>query len=204
VHRTQVGELYYIAPVANVPSILATGILSARASGKVTHVSIASSLILSRRANKPVSATRKLPDYVNLYFCARNKMMSRLLYDGVPRDSLCVLQVSERALDMPEAVIADGNASSDYTRFDPVPVGLPALDHDVIHAEWWTKYEDERDKWEHGRRKNAELLIPDVVPSKYIRGALAPMRSVAAALAPMMGALPVVVAPYVFFSGPKT
>jgi hypothetical protein len=201
VHRSQVGELYYIAPVVNIASIVAGGILSDRLAAKVPHASLASPLIKARRAPKPVSATRTLPDYVNLYFCARNKMMSKLLYDGVPLESMCVLTVSEEALDIEDAAIADGNASSDYTRFDPVAVGLPQLDHDRIHAEWWTRHADVLEKWEHGRVKNAELLVPDVIPPELITGALAP---VAAILAPILRPREVVATKYVFFHGPNT
>lgn len=204
--RSQVGEIQYISHVDNVESILTLGILSDRRSAAIKHVSVASTLIKARRAPKQISAARTLPDYANLYLCARNKMMSGLLYGSnpVPIETLCVLQINETALDVPDAVIADGNASSEYTRFDPVPVGLPRLDFDRIHAEWWTRYEDVREKWEHGRVKNAELLIPDVLPPDYVTGALAPNEAVAAMLRPIMAPRPVVVAPYVFFAGPRT
>jgi hypothetical protein len=201
--RAEVGELFYIAPIDNVPSILRLGLLSDRRAAKVPHVSVASTLIKTRRAPKPVSRTRTLPDYVNLYFCARNKMMFGLVHSTVPAESLCVLRIATEVLDLSEAVIADGNASSDYTRFDPVPTGLARLDAERIHAEWWTRYDDDIEKWEHGRVKNSELLIPDFVPPSLITGALVATDAVAVRLRPVMTPRAVLVAPYVFFAGPR-
>ena len=202
--RRDVGELFYIVPLPNVPSIIAIGLLSDVGAAAVAHKSVADPTIKARRATRTVSASHRLPDFVNLYFCARNKMMFKIHANNPSLDHMCVLRLSHRLLDIEDAVIADGNASSDYTRFDSVAVGLPRLDADRIHAEYWTHHPDEVDRWEHGRVKAAELLVLDVVDPEFILGGLVATATATAALRPMIAPRPVVVAPYVFFRGPKT
>jgi len=67
------------------------------------------------------------------------------------------------------AVVTDGNAANGPTRFLPSPSGLANLDEDRVYALSW----DHRDYWEKQERKRqrqAEVLVPDVVPEEYIVG----------------------------------
>ena len=103
-------ELHYITPIANVPSILKLGILSNReiARRRVKASSIALPGVQERRDSKVVPGAKPLHEYVNLYICARNPMM---YLRRAQHQDLCVLQISPAVLDLPNIVIADGNAA---------------------------------------------------------------------------------------------
>jgi hypothetical protein len=109
-------ELHNIQHINNLPSLLENGILSKDRSKLLKeHRSVALEVIQDRREKVIVPNTnRRLHSYANLYFNARNKMMSRLRN----RDrELCVLRVNKQVLRYDGVVVADQNASSDYVRF---------------------------------------------------------------------------------------
>jgi len=87
--------------------------------------------IQDRRSRVVVPGGRPLHEYVNLYICARNPMLYKR------RDQhreLCGLRVSTALLDAPNVIVADGNASSDYVRFEPAPKGLRIVDRELTFA----------------------------------------------------------------------
>lgn len=103
--------------------------------------------------------------YANLYFDARNPMMYCLLDQA----GLIVVRVSSEVLDIPNTVVTDGNAASGVTRFYPSPEGLRYLDSTQIFAWSW----NDSDYWrkvEKKRARNAEVLVPNLVPLEYIQG----------------------------------
>jgi len=151
--RSDVKELYYITPIANLLSIMQYGILSNELSKKLPHESL---------------AARKLHEYANLYFDAHNPMLSRIR----DRNSqICVLCVDPSILDMSDVIISDQNASSNYVRFYPVKAGLEALNKDTIFATFWLHPDNQFEEWAHKSAKCAEVLVPDKVEPKYILGA---------------------------------
>ena len=165
--RDDLEDLHSIQPIANVASILRRGILSHNAATAVDHVDIAAGEIQDRRADVVVPGGRRVHDYANLYFDARNPMMSRRRGRHA---ELCVLRVSCDVLDLPDVVVTDGNASSDYIRFGAAADGLDFIDPDLVFATWWT----DNDPWERMRKKRArcaEVLVPNRVPAEYIMGA---------------------------------
>lgn len=166
--RADINELYYITPIANVPSILQYGISSNRLSKRLEHHSIAMPEIQARRTNKRIPGARHLHDYANLYFDAHNPMLSRVRQHN---DIICVLRVDAGVLDVPGVIIADCNASSDYVRFDSVIDGLAAIEKDVLFARYWTHPDNQYAEMKHKSRKCAEVLIPDKVEARWILGA---------------------------------
>ena len=93
-----------------------------------------------------------------------------MLYVLQPRYAeMCVLRIDASALDLDGAIIADGNASSDYTRFHTSPGGLLVIDQAVTFAEYWT-HVDYYAQLDHKRRMCAELLVPDRIPPSLIIG----------------------------------
>ncbi len=128
---SDVTELHYITPIANVPSILKHGILSNRAvkRWRLKPASVALEVIQERREAKVVPGAKPLHEYVNLYLCARNPMM--YLRRGQHAE-LCVLRVSPAVLRLPRVVIADGNAASGPTAFWPFPSGLAKVDKETF------------------------------------------------------------------------
>lgn len=165
--RDEVGELHFITSIENLDSILRRGILSHNRARRVEHRSVASEDVQNRRRWKSVPRGASLHSYANLYFDARNPMMSRLLFDG-HRD-LIVVVVSEAVLDIPNAVVADGNAAAAGTRFFPSPEGLVNLNSELIFADRWPDPDPWMEK-EKKRARCAEVLVPNLVSSDYIEG----------------------------------
>jgi hypothetical protein len=165
--RQELEELHYITPIANVPSIFRLGILSHRRIKDVEHESAAMDEIQDRRARVTVPGGRKLHEYANLYFCARNPMMFKR---QARHQDLCVLRINHCIIDLKDVVITDGNASSDYVRFSAAPRGLAIVDKDWTFAEDWT----DPDQIQYFRKKAAkcaEVLVPDIISPIYILGA---------------------------------
>lgn len=69
-------------------------------------------------------------------------------------------------------MISDGNAASNQTRFYTPEPGLAALDETRVFAATW-KSNDVWDEWERKRQRQAEVLVPGVVPPEYIVGCYA-------------------------------
>jgi ssDNA thymidine ADP-ribosyltransferase, DarT len=163
--RDEVSELHYITPIENVASILDRGILSHNRAARHTHRSVALEDVQDRRRGKRVPGGSTLHSYANLYFDARNPMM---YYLKERADDLVVLRVSEAVLDLSDAIVTDGNAAAGATRFYPLPDGLERLDSRLIYATYWND-EDYWRKREKKRARCAEVLVPNVVPSSYIK-----------------------------------
>ena len=89
---------------------------------------------------------------------------------GSQHKELCVLRVSTDVLDLPDVVVTDANAASDYTKFAAAPDGLSIVDRQLTFAKYWTDA-DPFIKWRKTAAKCAELLVPHRVPAKYVVGA---------------------------------
>jgi hypothetical protein len=165
--RAVVTELHYMTPIDNLASIVEHGLLSHARAAAVPHRSVAMVEVQDHRAGKMVPNGRPLHEYVNLYFDARNAMM-RLRRS----DDLVVIRISPLVLDLEGIVVTDGNAANGPTRFFPSPAGLEQLDEGRVYAEWWT-LGDYWEQQERKRQRQAEVLVPDVVPSAYIMGCYA-------------------------------
>lgn len=190
-------ELHYITPTANLPSILKLGILSNRevARRRVNSVSVALSGVQERRESKVIPGAKPLHEYVNLYICARNPMM---YLRRSQHEALCVLQISSAVLTLPGVVIADGNAASGPTAFWQSPSGLSKVDKDTVFAEWWTD-PNEFVLWENRRVKCSEVLVPRKLDAKFITGAYVSCDGAKAQLKVLVPRLKIVVDPHMFF-----
>ena len=122
-------ELHYITPIATVPSILEHGILSHRRAEQLPHIDISMDKVQLRRSQKRVPGGKILHEYANLYFDAHNPMLSKRRENN---SNICILRVTASVLHLPNVVIADRNASSDYARFYNFPLGLQYLDEEKI------------------------------------------------------------------------
>ncbi len=193
--RDDVKELHYIAPIQNIPSILQHGLLSHNRAQKLPHQSVAMSEIQKRRESVKIPGGLPLHDYVNLYFHARNPM---LYYLKAQHAQLCVLQISPDVLDLPDVVITDGNASSDYTLFLPSPGGLSFLSASGVFAERWTD-PDPIVYLKKKRIKCAEVLVPHKIEVEYIIGAYVSCQASATALHTAGFTKPITVDPHLFF-----
>jgi hypothetical protein len=165
--RSEVKELHFITSITNLDSIIRRGILSHHRASRVNHRSVALEDVQDRRRGKSVPNGGRLHSYANLYFHARNPMMYFLLHRGC--HDLVVIRVSHTVLDLPNAVLTDGNAASAGTRFYPSPDGLSSLNSKLIFAKFWTDQNYWPDQ-EKKRARNAEVLLPNLVSSEYIEG----------------------------------
>jgi hypothetical protein len=196
-NRTDVNELHFIAPIENVPSIIKSGIISHKLSKKIIHKSVAMQEIQEIRKNKKIPGTDKyIHDHANLYFDAHNATLSKLRSKN---DEICVLRVSPEVLDLPEIIISDRNAASDWARFYPVPQGLAAIDKNMLFAISWKHPDDQYAEMRHKSIKSAEVLVPNKVESKYIFGAYVANQTALAAFNKLKIELPVEIKNGIFF-----
>jgi len=166
--RDEITELHFIAPIANMPSIVEHGILCHKRAAKVEHHSVAMAEIQERRTNKRIPGARSLHDYANLYFDAHNPMLSRL---RAQNENICVLKVDAKVLDLPGVIIADRNAASEWVRFSAVADGLKGINRDRVFARYWTHPQDVYDEMSHKSEKCAEVLVPDCIRPSLLLGA---------------------------------
>lgn len=165
-HR--VTELHCIMPIANIPSIMQHGIVSHDRASKLPHEDVSLTEVQDRRDVKTVPGGLRLHQYANLYFCARNPMMSRRRNQ---KNDLCVLRISKSVLKLPEVVLTDQNAASKYVSFHKSPQGLLHIDFDLVFAVSWKHPDDQIAEWRHSSAKCAEILVPHCVNIMYVEGA---------------------------------
>jgi ssDNA thymidine ADP-ribosyltransferase, DarT len=161
----RVSELHCIMPIGNLASVVAHGILSYERAAKLAHRSVAMPAMQDRRDVKTVPGGLRLHQYANLYFHARNPMLSARRNEDV-----CVLRVSTAVLQVEATVITDQNAASKYVRFY-APSQLNLLNFDDIYARDWRHPDDQIREWQHKSCKCAEVLVPHRVQASLIMGA---------------------------------
>jgi len=142
-----------------------------------------------------VPGGRQLHEYVNLYISARNPML--YLRRG-HHESLCVLQIDPDLLDLDSVVIADRNASSDYCLFGPAPSALANVDKDLVFARYWTHLNPIQ-AYIRKSVKCAEVLVPDRVPPRFIRGGYISCREGRHRVAALAPNLAITINGYLFF-----
>src|SRR5206468_3205404 len=163
VQRHELQEVHYITAISNVASICSQGILSHGRASNVAHTSVAMTQIQDLRAKVTVPGGARLHSYANLYICARNPMLYKLRSQHA---SLCVLRISPDVLDLPGAIVTDGNAAGKYVRFAPAPRGLRIVDRELTFAE----YRSDSDYIAYCQKKSAkcaEVLVPDRIDPSF-------------------------------------
>jgi hypothetical protein len=162
----RVTELHCIMPIGNISSVLQHGILSHERASQLKHHSVAMQAMQDRRDAKTVPGGLRLHQYANLYFHARNPMLSVRRHEDV-----CVLKVSTQVLNVSGTAITDQNAASKYVRFY-APHQWALLDFHDIYARDWRHPDDEIREWRHKSRRCAEVLVRHSVPPNMIVGAI--------------------------------
>ncbi|MBI3351511.1 MAG: DUF4433 domain-containing protein [Nitrospirae bacterium] len=195
--ESDIDELYFIAPIDNVASILKKGLLSHNMMKKlaITHVSVASGDVQARRVDKVVPGGRKLHDYVNIYLNARNSMLYSLLDR---QKEICVLRIDRKVMRLQKAIISDENAARGWAKFQPSPDGLEMIDKEELFGLSW----NHPDPFEKDRLKGlmcAEVLVPEKVSAKYILGAYVSCQEAGVTLADLCPDLDVKINGQIFF-----
>lgn len=163
-HR--VTELHNIMPINNIQSVLKYGVLSHEQVVNLEHSDVSMADVQDRRDKVQIPGGLRLHQYANLYFDARNPMMYKRLGQA---NMLCVLSISRDVLDLPDVVISDQNAASNYVRFYPAN-SLNVLDFNQIYADDW-RHDDRIAYWRHKSAKCAEVLVPNCIQVDFIRKA---------------------------------
>ncbi len=188
-------EFQNITPLVNIPSILEHGILSHAQASKLPHHSVALQEVQDKRDRVQIPGGRVLHEYANVYFHARNPMMSRRRNEA---HTLCVLRVSTEILKIPGAVITDQNAVSQYVKFS-APDRLKFMNLDYVFAANWKHPNDQIEEWRHSSAKCAEALIPKKISPIYLLGAYVVNEAVRTELATLGFALPIDINADLFF-----
>ncbi len=192
----RVTEFQCIMPMANIPSVLQHGILSFDRAVKIEHQSVALEEAQLKRDSKQVPGGLLLHQYANLYFHARNPMMSKRRAEA---PNLCVLRVSTSILQIEGVVLADRNAAGGdrWVRFLH-PRQWMVLDFDRIYSMDW-RDSDKFEYFDKKRKKCAEALVPHKVPPEYLTGAYVVSDAAARRLCTLGFQLPVTVDADLFF-----
>ena len=138
-------EFQNITPLVNITLILEHGILSHAQASKLPHHSVALQEVQDKRDQKQIPGGLALHEYANVYFHARNPMMSRRRNEA---HSLYVLRVSTEILNISGAVITDQNAVSKYVKFS-APDRLKFMNLDYVFAVDWKHPDDQIEEWRH-------------------------------------------------------
>jgi hypothetical protein len=182
-------------PLENVRSVLEHGILWHERAARLPHRSVALEAVQDLRDVKQVPGGLKLHQYANLYFHARNPMLSKRRNEAA---DLCVLRVSRNVLEVNGVVLADSNASSRYVRF-LAPSQWQLLAFDDIFATSWKHTDDQIKEWRHSARKCAEILVPHRVEPRYLSGAYVADEIAEERLMRLGFGLPIILDPVLFF-----
>lgn len=182
-------------PIANLASVLENGILSHERAERLKHRSVAMQEVQDRRDVKQVPQGLRLHQYANLYFDARNPMLSKRRSEA---ETLCVLAIARSVLKRPDVVITDQNAASDYVRFYH-PTHWNMIDFNDVFDTDWRHPDDARRQYQHKSRKCAEVLVPHAVPPELLQGAYVVSETAAGAVRAIAPDLPIKIVPDMFF-----
>lgn len=160
--RRRVRELYYIAHVDNIQSILQKGILSHELieKDKVKFTAIYDKEIVEWRREREVHG-KSLWSFANLYFNARNPMLYRIMCEK-NLDDIAVLGISPSVLALSDTYITTGNAACVQTEFLRYSPTMASEILKETEKKYWTEPDGSK------RRIMAEFLIPEVIPPEHI------------------------------------
>ncbi len=156
-------EFHNILPIENMESVIKHGILSFYKAVSIKHENISMQEVQGKRDKKKIGE-QQLHSYANLYFHARNPMMS-----ARRNEDICVLRVSVSVIERPGVVFSDRNAASDWARIYHKQE-VENLDFPIIYCKDWRDPIKQR-YFEKKSKKCAEILVPDSIPYEYVIGA---------------------------------
>jgi hypothetical protein len=164
--RLRIRHLYNITSVLNLESIARRGILCHDLAASVDHEDLSDRGIQDRRDG--------FHQLASLYFNPLNAMLYRL-HKWEHRE-VVVLRVSAEVLDLPGVVITDGNAAASASECWHGPHGLAHIDLDRVYSTTWSI--DGVSDREMRRITQAEVLVPQVIPPRFIESFLAPSSAI--------------------------
>lgn len=171
---TKIEFLYNFTKIDNLASIIKLGILSKNEIKRlnIKNKDISNQDVQSKRDLVKIPKVRnvknsELHDYANLYFNVRNAMM----YDKINSEdinSLCVICVDKKVLDLGTTIVTNRNAASKKVDFLSPKDGLKYIDFEKVNAYSWND-SNQYIKNEKRSIKSAETLVLRSVPPRFIR-----------------------------------
>ncbi|MEK6927648.1 MAG: DarT ssDNA thymidine ADP-ribosyltransferase family protein [Nanoarchaeota archaeon] len=164
-------EFQYIVHKNNLKEVLERGILS---HNKVEELGIKPEMIsnpqvMELRKNRKVEGDKTLWDYANVYFKARNPMLWQIINKyGI--DNVVILGLKPTIYRLNGAKITNGNAASSDTEILPTSQLKEVLTSikEELTSDWWKAINGSK------RKVMAECLVPELIPSDYIKSIYVP------------------------------
>jgi len=164
----RINHLYYMAPMSNVPFILALGILSYNIAKELPHKDVSLWSVQKRREKLIPGTNKKIHDYVPLYFSTHTPMQYNITQGNkysdpvINQKDLVFFEIDAvKIFELDGIVFTDGNAASKDTRFYYDISSLDELDWYII------RYVSDTYSKDYKRKKAAEVLVPNRVPTNF-------------------------------------
>lgn len=154
--------IYSLQHIRNLRSIGEHGILSRNRVQRLglTGVDLSDESVQSGRRTLELN-DRPLHDYVPLFFRPLTPMEYVICVRQGKRNEVAMIEIATDVFALPGVVFCDGNARAGETIFYDELEDLANLDWDILDTpDAYTR--------EYKRKKSAEVLVPDVVPSAYV------------------------------------
>lgn len=174
-NRYSVSCLYYMAAIDNIPSILASGILSKNRLGVRPYRDIANSSVQLHRGHRSVRIDNgeetiiDLHDFVPLYFATHTPMQyvntqgTKYQLPRMKQEELVFIEVAAlKVFKIAGVLFTNGNAAKFETQFFSSPTNLDKLAWHIIRT--YNCFSEEY-KW----KKAAEVLVPRKIPTRMFK-----------------------------------
>lgn len=167
---------FRITHINNIPYIVSCGLVRANSPLRDEHfVYIGDAQVIRIRDEKDIKGYH-LSEYVPFYLGPRSPMLYVIQhgYNGVAKVSAgdivyCVVRLDDLVRDDIDCIFTDGHALSNLTTFYPKNK-LPLIDNIVSYEDVYSSQWNIENDMDLKRRKEAELLVHNDLPSQYIRG----------------------------------
>jgi O-acetyl-ADP-ribose deacetylase (regulator of RNase III) len=191
-------QLFYITYIDNIASILRNGIMSHKIieDDKIPYTKIYDSEIVTSRKLRKTPDDKSLWNYANVYLQARNPMLYRVLCEKNASE-IAVIAIDRSIMSTLGSFFSAGNAASHLSDIVPIKDSGNAFKEvkSSVDSQWW------KDEDGSKRKIMAECLIPNQIPSEYLRTIYVSNDSNAEKVKRLVRGykIPVIPEPYLFF-----
>ena len=197
VTKEKLAEVYFLADIDNLPSILKEGVLSRNEIKKKglydSKSDISNREVQARREKDIVSpydkVKRNLHDYANLYIQPFNAMMAAVAHTDRIKH-VCVIRVSKRVLNVPGTLVTNRNAACSSVKFfKPTEWRIPSPEAVAIRSRYITgsaEFLEEPVFTKQKQIRQSEVLVLDRVLPTYIDGIFVPNEALRAEVAELV------------------
>jgi len=199
--KQYIQNLYYIAPVENLSSILERGILPHAEVERlgITFTPIYDAQIVASRKQRTTPDGNSLWAFANLYFQPRNPMLYRVVNEGKSKN-IVVLAIKPQVLEI-ASYVTIGNAASPMSEILLKDEGLKALSSQeirkVLQSDWWRPEDGSK------RLIMSECLVHGIIPPDFIHTIYVASHETAEQVRQLLGAhrrhIAVIQDPHMFF-----